>query len=442
MSERSAPGSVQGRLGMHPVEWAVTRLDNGLRAVVCPRPGNGAVSVAVAYGVGFRDERPGQSGFAHLFEHLMAQGSLHLERGEHKQLVEDSGGMYGAETRGDYTVYQSLVPATELDLALWCEAERMRGPRLTEENLANEVAVVEQEIRGNILSQPYGAFPWFPVDATLFSRFASKHDGYGTFADLERATVQDAVAFFDTFYGPGNAVVAVAGDVEPEYTLQLVERHFGGIAARPAPPVREVDEPVPDTERRARLVDDLAPHPALALGWRVPDPKRQTETYLQFKLLNHVLTDGPGSWWSRQLTEEKQLARSVVGWLGSLGSWAGTAHPAQYAAGFHPIPGVEVDTLLAGVDRATEALAERLGDDQVRSTAAVALSNFQRRIAVNQNRAVSGAVCQLLYDTPMLGDLQAVWSATTAVQLRELAAHWLLTDGRAVVEIVPTGVSR
>ena len=420
---------------VNPAEWYVTRLDNGLRVVVSPARGSGAVAVAVAYGVGIRDERPGQAGFAHLFEHLMNQGSAHLERFEHKQLIEDSGGSYGANTRHDCTIYQSTWPGADVELALWCEADRMRGLRITEQSLANEIAVVEQEIRGTVLSRPYGGFPWLPVDATLFSSWANCHDGYGAFADLERSTLDDAAAFFDTYYGPGNAAVCVAGDIEPERAVTLIERYFGDIAPGPPPPGRVDDEPELTHERRVHLDAPGTPLPALALGWRLPDPAGQTEDYLRFKVLNHVLSDGPRSWWQRYLIEERPLARGVEGWVGSLGMWYATRDPAQYAVGVQAMPGVTTDELLLELDRATAALVDGLDGAATRRGVVAALTSYQRGLATSRGRAVFGAVCELLYGSPTLGDPVSVWTSTTAAHLRELARRWLLTPGRAVVDI-------
>ena len=150
------------------------------------------VGVAVLYDVGIRSEPEGRTGFAHLFEHLMFQGSANLEKLEHFRYVQSSGGMFNGSTHFDYTNYFEALPSNALERGLFLEADRMRSPRITEENLANQIAVVKEEIRVNVLNRPYGGFPWLDLPPRLFDTFANSHNGYGGFVDLESATVDDA----------------------------------------------------------------------------------------------------------------------------------------------------------------------------------------------------------------------------------------------------------
>ena len=161
----------------------------------------------------------------------------------------------------------------------------MRGPRLTEENLRNQVDVVKEEIRVNVLNRPYGGFPWLKLPPVMFDTFPNAHDGYGSFDDLESATVADAAEFFDTLLRAGNAVLAVAGDFDVAEARALVERHFGDVPARPAPARPDFAEPRPDAERRESYTDGLAPLPAVAAGWRVPDPIADFAGYLPYVVL-------------------------------------------------------------------------------------------------------------------------------------------------------------
>src|SRR5204863_3860956 len=185
----------------------------------------------------------GRTGFAHLFEHLMFQGSANLEKLEHFRYVQSSGGMFNGSTHPDFTNYFEALPSNALERGLFLEADRMLSPRITEENLANQIAVVKEEIRVNVLNRPYGGFPWLELPPVLFDTFPNAHNGYGDFVDLESATVDDAAEFFDRYYPPANAVLTVAGDLDPGSTLDLIERHFGDIPARAAPVRPDFAEP-------------------------------------------------------------------------------------------------------------------------------------------------------------------------------------------------------
>src|SRR5215510_2525131 len=204
-------------------------LPNGLRVVVSPDRSAPVVGVAVVYDVGIRSEPEGRTGFAHLFEHLMFQGSENLEKLAHFRHVQGAGGTFNGSTHLDYTDYFEILPSNALERALFLEADRMRGPRLTEENLRNQVDVVKEEIRVNVLNRPYGGFPWLKLPPVMFDTYPNAHDGYGSFEDLESATVADAEDFFTKYYAAGNATLSVSGDFEVGKAMKLVEAHFGDV---------------------------------------------------------------------------------------------------------------------------------------------------------------------------------------------------------------------
>src|ERR687894_1853093 len=234
-------------------------LPNGLRVLLAPDTSSPVVGVSVHYDVGFRSEPEGRTGFAHLFEHLMFQGSESLEKLAHFRHVQSSGGTFNGSTHPDYTDYYEVVPSAALERALFIEADRMRAPRITADNLRNQVDVVKEEIRLNVLNKPYGGFPWITLPPVLYDTFPNAHNGYGDFTELEQATLDDAAAFFDAYYAPGNAVLTVVGYLDVEETLRLVEKHFGDIPARPAPQRPSFGEPRPSGERRQSVIDAHAP---------------------------------------------------------------------------------------------------------------------------------------------------------------------------------------
>ena len=190
------------------------RLDNGLRVVLSPDRSSPVVAVAVHYDVGMRSEPEGRTGFAHLFEHMMFQGSASLGKTEHFTHVQGNGGTLNGSTHVDYTDYFEVMPSAATELALFLEADRMRSVAVNQENLENQIAVVQNEIRVNVLNRPYGGFPWLVLPPVLFGEFANSHNGYGDFVDLESSTVEDAQQFFDRYYAPGNAVLVVVGDID------------------------------------------------------------------------------------------------------------------------------------------------------------------------------------------------------------------------------------
>ena len=193
----------------HPVERTV--LDNGLKVLAVPDRTVPLVGVAVVYNVGFRSEPEGRTGFAHLFEHMMFQGSAHVGKMEHGRLVESAGGRMNGHTLPDLTAYYEALPPSALELALFLEADRMASLSVSEENLRNQVDVVKEEIRVNVLNRPYGGFPWILLPALAFTSYPNAHNGYGDFTHLEEATVGESEDFYATFYSPANAVLAVVG---------------------------------------------------------------------------------------------------------------------------------------------------------------------------------------------------------------------------------------
>ncbi|MGZ7042877.1 MAG: M16 family metallopeptidase, partial [Thermoanaerobaculia bacterium] len=186
-----------------PVQYQ--KLDNGLKVVLSPDHTAPTVAVAVYYGIGFRVEPRDRTGFAHLFEHLMFQGSQNLGKMEFIKLVQSNGGILNGSTRFDFTNYFEIVPSNTLQTVLWAEADRMKGLAITQDNLANQQAVVKNEVRVNVLNRPYGGFPWLQMPQQANQNWYNAHNFYGDLTDLDAATLEDARSFFKTYYAPNNA---------------------------------------------------------------------------------------------------------------------------------------------------------------------------------------------------------------------------------------------
>jgi predicted Zn-dependent peptidase len=337
-------------------EYHRLKLRNGLRVVLAPDRSAPVVAVAVYYDVGIRSEPQGRTGFAHLFEHLMFQGSASLAKMELVQLISASGGVLNGSTRLDYTNYYEMLPSNGLDRALFLEADRMGWPAVTEENLANQIAVVKEEIRVNVLNEPYGGFPWLTLAPVLYDTWANAHDGYGSFEDLSNATLDDARDFFDAYYAPGNAVLAVAGDFEVDQAAELVHRHFDAVPKRAVPPRPDFDEPAPTSERRGEQKDDMAPAPAVALGWRVPDPE-DLDAYLPYVVLASTLATGDASRLRRRLVQEDRLATDVGAYLGLMQDAFDVRNPCAFIVEAHHPGEVRSDRVVDAVDEELDRLA-------------------------------------------------------------------------------------
>ena len=412
-------------------------LPNGLRVVLGPDRSAPAVGIVVIYDVGFRSEPEGRTGFAHLFEHLMFQGSHTLEKGEADRLIEGNGGMLNGSTHLDYTNYVSMLPSSALELGLFLEADRMRGVRLTEENLRNQIDVVKEEIRVNVLNRPYGGFPWIDLPPVMFETFHNAHNGYGSFVDLDAATVDDAADFFDRYYAPANAVLAVAGDVTAEALEAFVDRHFSVIPARPAAPLPDLGEPAPTGERRQVKVDAMAPMPALAVGYRVPDPIAAFDDYLAAVVLTEVLTDGEASRLHQRLVKKERVATHVGGMVGPFGDPFDVRDPTMLQIlAYHP--GATADEVLRALDEEVARVADGVTAGELDRVVTSIVSSLLRRLDNLLQRAeVIAALEQQRSAAELVNELGDHVAAVTPGAVVEAAGRWMGTSGRAVLEVRP-----
>jgi zinc protease len=418
-------------------------LANGLRVVVAPDRSAPVVGVAVLYDVGIRSEPEGRTGFAHLFEHLMFQGSANLEKLEHFRYVQSSGGVFNGSTHFDYTNYFEVLPSNALERGLFLEADRMLAPRLTEENLANQIAVVKEEIRVNVLNRPYGGFPWLELPPVLFDTFANSHNGYGGFVDLESATVSDAADFFDRYYAPANAVLAVGGDFEVDVALAMIDKHFAGIPRRNAPVRPNFGEPRLKAERRATAVDAHAPIPAVAIGYRVPDPVGSFEAHLAHVLLAEVLSDGDASRLNRRLVQREHLVTDISAYIGEFGDPFDERDPTAFTITAHYADASALDQILATVDDELVRIARDGLDpgelDRVRTRL---ISVLLRELDAVLARTLSFAKFELIFGrAELVSELPGRLAAVTEADVLAAAAE-LRPDRRAVVELIAGGAQK
>jgi predicted Zn-dependent peptidase len=290
-----------------PLEFPIEqhRLENGLRVVFSVDHSAPVFGICVTYDVGSRNERPGRTGFAHLFEHLMFEGSENVGKGEHFLLVLNNGGGMNGTTTEDRTNYFEELPANQLDLALFLEAERMRSLAVNQSNLDNQRAAVKEERRLGIDNQPYGLTDEALSDI-LYDNFAYKHSVIGSMADLDSAKLEDFQDFYRLYYAPNNAVLTLVGDFNPQEVLAKIKKYFGGFAAQSTPPRPELSEPPQTAERRRRMDDTFAQAPRLDELYKVSPG--DTADWFAVQAVSSILGSGESSRLYQRLVKEKELA--------------------------------------------------------------------------------------------------------------------------------------
>ncbi|HTQ96960.1 MAG TPA: pitrilysin family protein [Candidatus Acidoferrum sp.] len=336
-------------------------LKNGLRVVVVPDATAPVVTVGVYYKIGFRLEPQGRSGFAHLFEHMMFQGSENAPKMQHIKLINSSGGVLNGSTMYDVTNYYEAVPSNALERVLWLEADRMRALKVDEENLTNQRDVVKEEVRVNVMNQPYGGFPWLDMPPVAFRNWANAHNFYGDFADLDAASLADVQKFFRTYYLPNNAVLLILGDVNPQEGLAMAEKYFGPIPAGPTPPFADPTEPAQKEERRGQVEEKFGTLPAMAIGYVMPP--RRTPDWHAMVLLDQALHGGRAGRIYRELVLEKQIAVEADGGVDDVFGYNG---PSQMTTRILHRPEYTSEQTLAAFDAVLREVQEKgIGQEEL-----------------------------------------------------------------------------
>jgi predicted Zn-dependent peptidase len=331
-----------------PVEYY--KLSNGLKVVLSPDKTAPIVDVGVYYNIGFRIEPKDRTGFAHLFEHMMFQGSQNLGKMEFIKLVQQNGGILNGSTRFDFTNYFEVMPAHKLETALWAEADRMKGLAITQDNLTNQQGVVKNEVKVNVLNQPYGGFPWLDMPQYANKNWYNAHNFYGDLKDLDSANLTDVNNFFKTYYAPNNAVLVVVGDFEIADAKKWVEQYFTGIPSATLPPKPDLTEPKQETEQRAVKEDKLANKPAIAVAYKMPD--RNTPEYYAMGLIDQLLVQGKDSKLYQYLVQDKGYTSNVGGGINYLGNMFNYNGPMVWMADLIYDSTVAADSIIAQFNKA------------------------------------------------------------------------------------------
>jgi len=327
------------------INYETFTLPNGLRVIYSENHSAAVVTVDIWYNTGSRNERPGRSGVAHLFEHMMFQGSAHVKKAEHFQLVRAAGGQLNGSTQEDRTNYWEELPSNRLNLGLWLEADRMRSLAITDSTFHNQREAVKEERRLGVDNQPYGrAFTdglVAPFDST--SCFAYAHTVIGSMTDLDSAKTADVQAFFDTYYAPNNATLVVTGDLQPGELRRLVNQYFGGIPSHPAPPAVTCDWKLSPGAARREVLDAHANLPAVLRLYRIP-PHDDADTPA-LELLNIVLGQGESSRLNVAIVRREKAALETQAII--VGSRRGPGITAVFGIANQGVEANRLDSLLA-----------------------------------------------------------------------------------------------
>ncbi len=420
------------------VPAAMRTLKNGLIIVVSEDHSAPTFGVCVAYGIGFRLEPKGRTGFAHLFEHMMFEGTPVAKKGVFDQVIEGGGGNNNGDTRYDFTEYVETAPISALDPVLWLEADRMKTLDFSDKNLENQRNVVEEEVRVNVLNQPYGFFFAIDLPMKAFDTYPNSHNFYGDFHDLDAATIADVKAFYEKYYAPNNAVLAVVGDVNTDEVFTLAEKYFGGIPRKDVPPRPEVSEPPQTAERRGVQPDKHAKLPAFAIGYRMPE--RNSHDAVVGAVVGELLHNGDASLLYQQLVKEDRDAVSVSGGVNwPLGNPFEFNGPTLMTTFIVSPPGTKMDAVLKSVDKVVGHLAQ----DGPSAAELARVVTKMRSDLIDQMEAPIDRASVLAHATLFDGNPDRVnkipgeLASVTPDQVKGFAAKYLVAKNRTVLERDP-----
>ncbi|MBI1753813.1 MAG: insulinase family protein [Acidobacteria bacterium] len=415
-----------------PVE--VKTLANGLTVVVSEDHAMPTVGVSMVYRVGMRLEPKGRTGFAHLFEHMMFEGTPVAKKGVFDRVIQGGGGMNNGSTRYDFTNYIESAPASALEPILWLEADRLRALDFSPQNLKNQQEVVKEEIRVNVKNQPYGSF-WLDLPAAAFAKWENNHDGYGSFEDLDRADLKDVQTFHSTYYTPSNAVLGIAGDVKAAEVFALAEKYFGAIPSKPKPALPDLKEPLNTKEVRLVKTDALARVPAIVMGWKMPE--RGSKDHAAAAVLSELLVGGEASRVYLGLVKGKELLLNTSGGLNSAlgGPWDFDGQPLFSLFALYK-PNADADKILAAVDEIIASVGgQSITPAELERTKTKMLSDYYSEVEIPLSRADVLAKMQALWGSAaQINEIPKLIEGVTPEDLKRVANTYLTRPNRTVID--------
>ena len=424
-----------------PLEYF--KLPNGLKVVLSPDHSTPTIALSVYYNIGFRIEPRDRTGFAHLFEHMMFQGSQNLGKMEFIRLVQQNGGVLNGSTRFDFTNYFEVVPANKLETVLWAEADRMRGLAINEDNLKNQQGVVGNEVKVNVINRPYGGFPWLDMPQYANTNWYNAHNFYGDLNDIEAATLPEVNQFFKTYYAPNNAALAVVGDFDPVEAKKFIEKYFSSLPSSPPVAQPDLTEPRQEKEKRASKIDPLAKRPALAVAYHMPD--RNTPEYYAMGLIDQLLVQGDDSLLYQELVKHRAFTGEVTGGINLLGNMFNYKGPMLWTVSLIHDSASTPDDIVGAMESVIVPLRTKPVDQALLDRALVKFrsSLYDDLGALNGfGRADMLASFALFDDNPSrINDIEAQLRKVTPTLVQKTAAEYLRPENRTVlvVETKPAG---
>ena len=412
------------------VDFKDVKLKNGLRVLLVEDHNAPVVSVAITYDVGSRNERKGRTGFAHLFEHMMFTGSENVGKNEYSLLIDTNGGGTNATTSEDRTLYFATVPANQLDMILFLEADRMRNLDVTQDNLDNQRNAVQEERRLRMDNQPYGK-TGEKFQETLYDNFAYKHSVIGSMEDLNAASLQDVKDFFRIYYAPNNAALALVGDFKSETALAKIKNYFESIPSQPAPPPVDTTEPEQTAERRFTVEDPLARLPQIIIGYKGVVPN--TPDAYAMQVMSQALAGGQSSRLYQKLVKEKELVSGISGFV------SGVRGVGYYDITATVAPGKKLEDVEAAIN---EEIA-RLQREPIEDWELAKAKNTSRRGSIQALQGSLGTATRLTqyavyYNDPNLVNTQfEKIAAVTKADVQRVANKYFKSTSRTVGITVP-----
>lgn len=421
-----------------PVEYY--KLKNGLRVVLSQDKTAPTVTIAVYYNIGFRIEPKNRTGFAHLFEHMMFQGSENLGKMEFVKLVQQNGGILNGSTRFDFTNYFEVMPAHKLETALWAEADRMKGLSIDQANLTNQQGVVKNEVKVNVLNQPYGGFPWLDMPQYANENWFNAHNFYGDLADLDSAKLEDVNSFFKTFYAPNNAALALVGDFETVDAKKWVEQYFGEIPSAELPGKQDISEPKQEVEKRFNKEDQLANKPAVAFAYKMPD--RNTPEYYAMGLIDQLLLQGQDSKLNQRLVQDKGYTDNVTGGINYLGNMYNYNGPMIWMGDLIFDANVSVDSIIHELDLSIAEL-DAVTQEDVDLAKIKIRSDLYNQLGGNGIGRADMLACFALFDDDpaRINSIEAAFKKITPEMVKKTAVEFLRPTNRTILTLEPKAVA-
>jgi predicted Zn-dependent peptidase len=432
-------GALAAQTDHWEVPVAIRKLDNGLTVVVSEDHSAPVVGVSVVYHVGMRLEPRDRTGFAHLFEHLMFEGSPNAKEGVFDRVITGGGGRNNGSTRPDFTNYIETAPVSALEPILWLEADRMKTLDFNPTTLKNQQDVVKEEIRNNVKNQPYGGFMWIDINQLAFEKWENNHDGYGSFEDLESASLDDVRAFHRDYYGPNNAVIAIAGDLTPAQGFALVQKYFGDIPARATPQAPDFREGLNTRQRRITQSDALAQVPAIAAGWKMPP--RGSADQAPMAVLGTLLAGGDASRLYQGLVKGRELALNVESLYGLTDPWQYDG-PTLFTVFALYKPSTDADALLAAIDQEIASIVND-GVDQATLTRVKTklLADWYDGLEMFIDRADALAKLQTVWGDAKVANQIPTWiDRVSSADLQRVARTYLTDANRTVIDRRPAAM--